>query len=243
MKAILCALIFTVTLWTSSAWATDVLLRPTGDGPFPAVVLMHSCGGIRPYHLHWAEQLQAQGYVALVVDSFGPRGIQTVCDNLALSSQMVQRERVDDAYGALAHLKSLPYVDGERVALMGWSHGAGVALIAPLKNRPEGAFMATVALYPYCYKEITKPVGRPTLILVGEWDDWTPADRCQAMVKSYGGPVELKVFPATYHSFDDERYVRGEVYLRHKLQYNQEAALDAERLVTRFLGEQIGGAR
>ena len=52
------------------------LLRPPdGDGPFPAVVLLHGCDGmhnddpwVENHHLRW-------GYVLLEVDSFGPRGM------------------------------------------------------------------------------------------------------------------------------------------------------------------------
>ena len=39
-------------------------------------------------------------------------------------------DRAADAYGALRHLKDLPFVDGDRVALMGRSHGGWTTLEA-----------------------------------------------------------------------------------------------------------------
>src|SRR5438105_2650861 len=43
--------------------------RPRGDGPFPAVVLLHGCGGVSPSTRQWGRWFRAHGYVALVVDS------------------------------------------------------------------------------------------------------------------------------------------------------------------------------
>lgn len=55
------------------------LARPQGSGPFPAVVVLHGCGGFHEDMLAWADRLRRWGYVALAVDSFGPRGIETAC--------------------------------------------------------------------------------------------------------------------------------------------------------------------
>lgn len=53
------------------------LLKPQGPGPFPAVVLMHGCGGWQPA-VHYAleahaEFLSEHGFAVLDLDSFGPR--------------------------------------------------------------------------------------------------------------------------------------------------------------------------
>jgi hypothetical protein len=54
------------------------LARPAGDGPFPAVVVLHGCGGFAAGgSLQLADQLRDWGYVALMVDSLGPRGLAT----------------------------------------------------------------------------------------------------------------------------------------------------------------------
>ena len=67
MKRTILALGLTLTL---SGLLTGVahaqLTRPDGAGPFSAVVLMHGCGGVRPFHVAWGEHLKAAGYVALV---------------------------------------------------------------------------------------------------------------------------------------------------------------------------------
>ena len=53
------------------------LSKPGGDGPFPAVVLLHTCGGFNDWFKGcWPEYLNSLGYVTLAVDSFGPRDFE-----------------------------------------------------------------------------------------------------------------------------------------------------------------------
>src|SRR5262249_30306467 len=99
------------------------LYRPSGPGPFPAVALFHGSTGVLPYHHRWAEWLATEGYVALVVDSYGPRRVDK--DSGGLTG-----ERVWDAFGALAYLRSLSFVQKNDIGAMGWSLGGSVALLA-----------------------------------------------------------------------------------------------------------------
>src|SRR6185436_1423199 len=57
------------------------LYRPSGTGPFPAVVLLHPCNGRLPPALEQADAARytALGYAVLAVDSFGARGIGDGC--------------------------------------------------------------------------------------------------------------------------------------------------------------------
>jgi len=47
----------------------DVVYKPDGDGPFPTVMVLHGCLGVRSKDTRWAQHLRDPGYVALVVDS------------------------------------------------------------------------------------------------------------------------------------------------------------------------------
>ena len=40
------------------------LYAPEGPGPFPAVVLSHTCGPLRQHILEWAQRFLAAGYAA-----------------------------------------------------------------------------------------------------------------------------------------------------------------------------------
>ena len=236
MKTALLALLLLSV--TSTAYAVD-LYKPDGPGPFPAVVLLHGCGGINSFNHDYAQQLKEQGFVAKVVDSFGPRGLDVICTNNALMSQMARKDRIDDAFTALNELRSLPYVDPERIGLMGWSHGAGTSLIANVIDRDGPRFKAVVSIYPYCSERfIGQPMKAPTLILIGEWDDWTPADKCQALAKT-DTSITLKVFPSTYHKYDDPEFLRSQIYLTHKLEYKPSAAKETRTLTIDFFTKHL----
>jgi dienelactone hydrolase len=211
---------------------TGVLRKPGGPGPFPAVVLMHGCGGIQPGNETWASDLTRWGYVTLLVDSFTPRGLSEICTNFG---RLGVGDRTLDAYGALDHLQSLPFVDKDRVALMGWSHGGRVVLFALSEHRrpTTGGFRAAVALYPYCdYYSMYAPM----LILIGDADDWTPAVRCDGF-KGHA-TIALKVYKGALHSFDNPGPPR--TYLGHALGYDHAATADARNMVREFLAGHLG---
>lgn len=220
------------------AMLSGTVHRPKGDGPFPAMVLMHGCSGLRDADFRWASWLNAEGYVALVVDSFSLRGISNICGKYWV---LRSSERVWDAFGALAYLRSLPFVDGDRIGVIGWSNGGAAALRASatfLQPR-AGGFRAAVAFYPSC--RAYPPTGTiPLLLLLGELDDWTPAAPCvDASKRAHreGETVSWMVYPGAYHSFDRDRPARE--YLGHHLEYRPEAARDAENRIRAFLAEHL----
>ena len=92
------------------------LSRPKGAGPFPAVVLLHTCLGLPAERASIGARIAAWGYVALFVDDFATRGLKETC-------AVDFPQALADAEGALAYLASLPYVDRPRIAAVGFSQG------------------------------------------------------------------------------------------------------------------------
>jgi dienelactone hydrolase len=196
--------------------------RPAGEGPFPAVVILHDCSGLGPRSSgapgRWSRELVAHGYVTLLPDSFTTRGHPDgVCtDGRPSRGEVAPARRALDAYAALAHARALPFVDGRHVGLMGGSHGGSTTLAAlaaadgdgdPLARAQRDGFAAAVALYPGCRARYGgwrpdadgayRPVA-PLLILIGDRDDWTPAAPCEALVRSTRDgphPAEIVVYP------------------------------------------------
>lgn len=195
-----------------------VLYRPAGAGPFPAVVALHGCGGlygaggaVSPRHADWGERLARAGFLVLLPDSFGPRGVGSQCrttDRVTRPS----RERVADALAAKAYLQTRADVKLASISLLGWSNGGSTVLYAvEPRRRPPGAapdFARAVAFYPGC--RTPSESGRwqarlPLLILIGAADDWTPAAPCKVLVENArrsGSPAELVLYPGAYHDFD-----------------------------------------
>lgn len=194
-----------------------LLYRPDGQGPFPAIVALHGCAGLGKQGLaeryrDWGERLAGLGFVVLLPDSFGSRGLGPQC-RISKRAARASVERVGDANAALRWLQEQPFVKPDRVSLLGWSNGASTVLytIRPERkatdaDRPD--FRSAVALYPGCRRsrETGWSARIPTLILIGAADDWTPAKACKQMVAEARGrsaKVSITVYPGAYHGFDE----------------------------------------
>ena len=118
---------------------------------------------------------------------------------------------VADAYGALGFLAGQPFVDATRIAAVGSSQGGDTALkLAASPAAGGGAFKAAAALYPPCANEADARLAIPTLILVGDKDDVTPAADCAALAKRQApGMVKLVVYPGAAHAFDLPEFGAG----------------------------------
>ena len=215
---------------------TGYLIKPEGEGPFPAIVMLHHCSGLdNEGFFRWARQLKNLGYVAFLVDSFGPRGITNVCDN----GWPTIRYRARDAHAAKLYLSSLPFVDPERIAVMGWSHGAWGSILAiqdPEHKFPGKSFKAAVAYYPYCRGLYY--LNAPLLILIGEKDDWTSAERCQNLLPNDSPyDVILKIYPETHHGFFFP--IKSHFNYGHRIEYNSSATRDAKERTIQFLDKHL----
>ena len=238
------------------------LVRPIGAGPFPAIVQLHGCGGLEAQSYRWARWFADHGYVALVVDSFGPRKLKGDCRSGPDEPPVTAR--FDDAFGALRYLQSLPDVKADRIAAIGWSQGGVYAMSVingPSLERarkrgvalPATGFAAGIGVYPGgCFSLVKEQVIRPLLVLIGEADDWTPAATCREMVeamRSRGSDAQIVTYPGAYHYFDVEgqrREVLAEVENDNRpdghgatVSYEAEAAADAHRQIEQFLAKYL----
>ena len=227
------------------------MARPFGAGPFSAVVLLHGCGGFHSSMISWADRLSRFGYVALAVDSFGPRGIDDHCGGMFT-------DQVEDGYAALRYLTTRPFVRASHVAAMGFSMGGGSVLSSLEKGLVEQLhperFRAGIAFYPVCQYASGITTG-PVLVLAGDWDDWTPASSCEAMASGrteLGAPrtpgdrslIELVVYPGAHHGFDEVELslvpTHGVTFKGHRVEYNEEATKNSIVRVRDFLKRTIG---
>jgi dienelactone hydrolase len=233
---------------------TGKLYKPQGDAPFPAMVLMHGCGGItEKIEDAWAKRLVSWGYVVLEVDSFGPRGKKNLCDDAYV---VPENTRAQDAFDAKVFLSQQAMVDRRRIGIMGWAHGGGAVLCAiSLSNmedyhwqkkgvspsdliKGDGPFQAAVAFYPYCAKRLEDSES-PLLILIGEKDSWCPAEMCKVNVPGFktNNEIRLKIYHDTYHGFDAEDV--DTVVAGYRVAYDWRATLDAIFRVRDFLAKYL----
>jgi dienelactone hydrolase len=152
------------------------------------VVLVHSGGGVGANVDRWAQELNAIGVAAFLIDSFTGRGIVQTCSD---QSQLGHLAMIFDAYRALDLLSKHPRVDASRIAVMGFSKGGFAALYSSMKRfqRMYGTasvFAAYLPFYARCetrYIEGEQVSDRPIRIFHGAADDYVPVEPCRAYVE------------------------------------------------------------
>lgn len=239
------------------------LFKPEGAGPHPAVVMLHGRAG--PYsvaakgvytaatltrrHKSWGKFWAERGYLALHVDSFGPRGyaqgfpVHSYKDRPAEVSE--QYVRPLDAYGALEYLRGRGDVIADRIGVQGWSNGgmtvlAAVADSAPgiVNPTPRSGFRAALVLYPGCRaqeKQNYRPYAPMLMLLASEDKEVSPAvcQRVAGQTQARGADLEFVVYEGAQHSFDDP----GRRKQAH--QPNQAALLDARKRAEAFFMQHL----
>ncbi|MFW5681088.1 MAG: dienelactone hydrolase family protein [Pseudomonadota bacterium] len=183
------------------------------EGPVPAVVLLHGAGGVMAAReLTYARQFAAMGWAALVVDVFGSRvepGTRFVERLLNVTEAMF----LADAFAALDYLAAHPAIDGNRVALVGFSYGGMAATYAVHEQvartfAPAGRrFAAHVAFYAPCIArfDAVMTTGAPFAMLYGTGDAIVDPRRCAevvADVRSGGSPVLVEILEGAAHQWD-----------------------------------------
>lgn len=193
------------------------LYKPDGKGPFPAVIALHGCGGlggrsepVLPRYREWTEQLLKAGNAVLWPDSYGSRELGPQCRVKEVRAK-ARRERVADIVVARSWLIKQPWVEANRISLIGWANGASALLWAvrpqALGREPGPDFRAAIAFYPDC--RISAGLGWstrvPTLVLIGAKDDVSSPPACRQMIDGAHGRSALArivVYPGAYHDFD-----------------------------------------
>jgi len=212
--------------------------KPEGNGPFPAVVLVHTCGGLRNGHIkEHAQFLLSKGYVVLIQDSFSPRGT----DSCRPGNMIPARIGVMDAYDALEHLRTQPFVDKERIYEAGFSWGAVIAQLLSSKSGAKNLeakhrFKSTVSFYGTCFfnNRVFAPADadQPVLMLIAGKDREQNLDGCVEYLqetKIKGSQYEWFTYPEASHGWDK----KGESHLGYL--YNPEITKNSlERMLDFF---------
>jgi dienelactone hydrolase len=222
---------------------TDIvayLYMPSGPSPHPAMVMLHgragpysanhnadcsyvgrtvvsACGAdtLSKRHAMWGEYWAARGYLALLPDSFGPRGKAHGFPRFSHGDS--ERESVNektvrplDAEGALAWLRGRTDVDKSRIFLQGWSNGGSTLLNVMIRQGSHAGFRGALSFYPGCGNrallEDTVRTTTPIAMFLGSDDEEISPRICRSVVKRSrfsGTDLNLTVYPGATHDFDD----------------------------------------
>ena len=174
-------------------------------------------------HEMWGAFWAARGVLALLPDSFGPRGKahgfpRFTHDDPDRDSVNEKTVRPLDAEGALAYLAARRDVDGSRIVVQGWSNGGSTVLNTMIRQGGRGGFRAALAFYPGCSREAlleeTVRSAAPLAMFLGTNDEEVSPVICQHVAErslAAGTRLDLTVYPGATHDFDDPGEKRQEV--------------------------------
>lgn len=189
----------------------------------PAVVILHSSGGIDATGMFYGQALNDAGVATLEIDMWEARGVMGL-----VGRPLAPIAVYPDAFAALAFLGTVPGIAAERVGVLGFSLGGVVSLAtseqtyATMFGGDDLRFKAHVAHYPSCYganrgffglpaalvgTTFQNLTGAPVLIQIGSEDGYdNGADPCKYLAHEVNlannNVVEVAEYQGAYHAWD-----------------------------------------
>ncbi|MBE0620809.1 MAG: dienelactone hydrolase family protein [Burkholderiales bacterium] len=203
------------------------LVQPAGDGPYPAVLVVHENRGLNPYIEDVARRAAVEGFLALAPDGLYPVGGYPGNDDdgRALQAGLDQAKLRTDLLNSARWLKAHKLSTG-KLGATGFCYGGGVVnyLAAALGEEMQaGAPYYGVA----AAAESVAAIKAPLLCHLAERDDRVNSTypAFEAALKAAGVPYQVFVYPGTQHGFHNDSTPR----------YNEAAAkLSWTRTVAHF---------
>ena len=207
----------------------------SAENPVPAVVILHGSGGDwSGRSVYLANRLARHGIAGFAVDTFVARNLRSTDDYFTRLEKASIYTQIVDGLKALEALQSHPLIDGQRVAVAGFSLGAAAALYSMFEPVTEAVlgedgprFSAYASFYSGCSFDFEdfRVQGGPVLLMMGEADESMSIPRCQWLqnkLRESGVEVALKVYQGAGHGWE----------LPYRQQFKEGAAVTKDCLIT-----------
>ena len=206
--------------------------RPAGEGPYPAVIVIHELYGLNDNIRGIARRFADAGYAALAVDLFSGGGNRRLCILRVMSALMVRplkNKGLSDLRLSIDWLQQRPDVDADRIGAIGFCMGGGYALaLACVESdlRASSAF--------YCFNPRPLSALRRACPIVGSYpgDDWSAKSgrKLDAALDEYNVPHDIRIYPGAGHSFFNDT-IEG---------HHPEAAANSWQRTLAFFSQHMG---
>ena len=206
------------------------LSLPKGEGPFPAVTVIHEWWGLNGHIKHWADRLAAAGYAALAVDLYGGRTAAQPKDAMGLMKAVDAEKAAATLASAHRFLKEDARVRATKRGAIGWCFGGAWSLNMAMAHPDLDAAVI------YYGRLVTDPeqlqaIQAPLLGVFGNQDQGIP-------------PAKVDEFEAALRTADREhrilRYDANHAFANpSSARYAAEPAAEAWKQVQGFLQAEL----
>ena len=221
-----------VTYKSGDETVKGTLYEPSGNGPFPALVVIHEWWGLNDWVQEQASKLADQGYVTLAIDLYRGQVAKTPDEAHELMRGVPEDRATKDLLAAASYLRAQKNVNPAKVGSIGWCMGGGYSLDLAIAD-PKLA--AAVINYGHLATEpdTLKKINAPILGLFGGLDKGIPPESVNQFadaLKKLGKTVDVKIYPDAGHAFENPNNKAG---------YKPEDAADAWQLTVKFLATNL----
>jgi carboxymethylenebutenolidase len=182
---------------------------PENQTSCPAVLIFHGSDGFKPNHEAIARKLAKEGLAALALNWFGGESERSHWDTI----------QAEDILQAVSFLKQQPAVDSDRLGLIGFSRGGGLALIMGSMIRQTKAIVnyfgltswrrgmeefRHLSLSPTNHLNFVNQIECPILSFHGDMDTVVPVEDTlylDAICRRFGVDHQHIIYPGVNHSF------------------------------------------
>jgi carboxymethylenebutenolidase len=222
----------TVSYKSGDESVQGVLYTPSGNGPFPAMIVIHEWWGLNDWVKEQASKLADQGYAALAVDLYRGKVAKTPDEAHEIMRGVPEDRAKRDLHAAFAFLASQPNVKKDRIGAIGWCMGGGYSLDVALQ---EPALAAAVINYGHLATdpEALKKINAPILGIFGAQDRGIPVADVRKFgetLDKMGKKIEIKIYDHAGHAFENPNNKDG---------YRAEDAADAGKRTADFLATNL----
>lgn len=192
-----------ITVQTDVSYFPDssgYFARPTKEGSYPGVVMIHENRGLRPEIKETADQLAKEGYMVLAVDLYKGKVVETQDEARAISSTFDQKTGTENLKAAVKYLREK---GATKIASLGWCFGGGQSLQLSLSGEKLNATVIYYGRLATGSGQL-KPISWPVLgIFAGDDQSISEGNvrQFEEMLKSQDVSTEIYIYPGVKHAF------------------------------------------
>ena len=211
------------------------LSRPSGTGPFPAVIVVHENRGLNDHIRDVGRRLASQGYTALAADLLSRQGGTAsfaTPDDANRAFQNIKDDDVTrDLNASYSYLNSNMAVKKDTIAMMGFCWGGQRSFLYAAENPKLKAAVVFYASPPPEGK--LAQIQAPVLGNYGEQDTriTSTVSIIQETMNNLGKIYDAKIYPGISHAFFNDTNTQ---------RYNEAAAKDAWERTLAFFKKHLG---